>query len=126
MAGYNERDDGKVKYGRKIRKADQRDGMLTLCPLRRNDDERVIETKSVEVWMGLPPFDVQVCKFEMEQWLKACDIDLAAHRLVSEDIGTWNLLDHVDKEIERAERVIESVVFGQLEEVGDEVDKKRE
>ena len=35
--------------------------------------------------MGWQPFDFHICKFEMEQWLNACDIDLAAHRLASKD-----------------------------------------
>ena len=111
MAGYNDLGGGQVKYERKIRRADLRDGMVELCPLRTDDEERVIETSSVEVWVGWPPFDVHICKFEMEQWLKACDIDLAAHR--TED---WDSCEHVDEEVDRAERVIESVVFGQMEE----------
>ena len=86
MSGHNGRGDGKVKYERKIRRADLRDGIVTLCPLRTDDDERLVETSSVGVWMGWPPFDVHICKFEMEQWLKACEIDLAAHRLLSEDL----------------------------------------
>ena len=122
MEGYNDRGDGKVKYERKIRRADLRDGMLTLCPLRTNDDERVVETSIVEVWMVWPPFDVHIYKFEMEQWLKAYDIDLAAQRLRSADFATCFRFIHVDEEIERAERVIESVVFRQLAEVRDEIE----
>ena len=124
MAEYNDRGDGKVEYERKIRRADLRDGTVALCPLRTNDEARVRETNSLKVWIGWPPFDVHICKFEMEQWLKACDIDLAAHRLVPEDRENWDWLEHVDKEIERAEMVIESVIFGQMEEVGDEVEEK--
>ena len=124
---YTDRVGGKVKYERKIRRADLRDGMVTMRPLRTNDDEIVVETSSVEVWMGCPPFDVQICKFEVEQWLKACDIDLAAYRLVSEEeLDNWVRLHQVDKEIWRAERVIETVVSGRVEEVRDEIEEKRE
>ena len=126
MAGYNDRGGGKVKYDRKIRRSDLRDGMVSLCPMRTNDDERVVETSIVGVWMGWPPFDVHICKFEMEQWLKACDIDLSAHRLVSEDCENWDMFHHVDEEIERAERVIETVVFGRVEEMRDEIEEKKE
>ena len=44
-------------------------------------------------------FDVHTCKFEMEQWSSACDIDLAAHRLFSEDFGNRLRFNHVDDEI---------------------------
>ena len=125
MVGYNDRGSGKVKYERKIKRANLREGMVTLCPLRTEDDVRVVETSIVEVWMGWPPFDVHICKFEMDQWLKACDIDLAAHRLLSEYSGNGRRFDDVDAEIERAERVIESVVFGQMEEVRDEINEER-
>ena len=115
MAGYNYRGGGKGEYERKIRRADLRDPMLALCPLRMNDEGRVIETSNAVVWMGWPPFDFHICKFEMEQWLKACDIDLATHRLVPDgaDKFFWPL--HLDEEIEQAERAIELVVFGQTE-----------
>ena len=41
--------------------------------------------------MGWPPFDVHICKFEMEQWLKACDIDVAAQHHRKEKIAFWSL-----------------------------------
>ena len=120
MAGYNDRGGGKLKYERNIRRADLRDGMVTLCPLRTDHDKGVVETSIVQVWMGWPPFDVHICKFEMEQWLNACDVDLAEHRLLSEYFD-FRELKHVDEEIELAERVIETVVFGQMEEARDEI-----
>ena len=111
IAGCDNRGCGKVKYERKIRNADLRDGMVTLCSLRTNDETRVVEMNIVGVWVGCSPFDVHICKFEMEQWLNACDIDLAAHRLASEDFENRHRFEHVYKERELAERVIESVVF---------------
>ena len=84
LVGYNDRGGGRVKYERKLRRADLRDGMVTLYPQRTNDNKRATERSSVKVWMVWPPFDVHICKFEMEQWLKACDMDLAFHHLVPE------------------------------------------
>ena len=127
MAGYNDRGGGKVKYERKIRRADLRDGTVTLCPVRKDDDERVVETSIVAVWMGWPPFDVHICMFEMDQWLKACDIDLAAHRLVHHGAGNTSRLWLAYREIWRAERAIEIVVFGRMEQMrDDEIEEKRE
>ena len=111
MAGYNDA-CGRMGYERKTRRADLQDAIVELCPLRVDDYERVIETSKVRVWMGWPPFDVHICKFETEQWLNAFDIDLAAHRLANFDIDYRNisLFDEVDEELERAEKTIESVV----------------
>ena len=75
--------------------------------------------------MGWPPLDVQIYKFEMDQSLKACDIDLAAQRFQSKKIGIFELI-RLDEEIERAERVIESVVFRRRKGVRDDIDEKRE
>ena len=41
--------------------------------------------------MRCPPFDVHICKFEMEQRLEACGIDVAAQHLRSEEIAFWSL-----------------------------------
>ena len=131
MAGYNYRDGGKGEYERRIRRADLRDTIVELSPLRTDEDERGIETSIVGVWMRWPPFDVHICKFEMEHCLNACDIDLATHRLVPADwrtelwkIENWEMLRNVDEEIELAERVIESVVFTESEELSEEIEAK--
>ena len=133
MAGYNYRGGGKGEYERRIRRADLRDTVVELSPLRTDEDDRVIETSTAGVWMGWPPFDVHICKFEMEHWLNACDIDLATHRLVPADWKTeywktehWKMLRDVDEKIETAERVIESVVFADAEEVRGEIKEKTE
>ena len=78
----------------------------------------------VGLWMGWPPFDIHICKLEMEQCLNACDIDQAANRLLSENDEDQSRFEHVHKGIERAERVIESVAFVQMEEAKDEIDEK--
>ena len=123
MAGYNYRGGGKGEYERRIRRADLRDTIVELSPLRTDEEERVIETSIVGVWMGWPPFDVHICRFEMEHWLDAYDIDLATHHLVPDDSESEHekILEDVDEETERAERVIESVVFGEAEEVRGEI-----
>ncbi len=51
---------------------------------KKNDDdgknssssESESREKTARIWKGWPPFDVRFCKFEMEQWLGACDIDV--------------------------------------------------
>ena len=67
MAGFNDRVAGKVKYERKIGRADLRDGMVISYPLRTSDNKRVIETSSLEVLMGWPKFGIRICKFEIEE-----------------------------------------------------------
>ena len=52
---------------------------MALCFLRTDYDERMIGTSSAGVWTGWPPFDVRICKFEMEQWLNACVIVRFVH-----------------------------------------------
>ena len=64
MAGYDEQGGRKERYERKIRRADLRDGMVTLRPLGRKDEKRVVEASIVELRMSWPPFDVQIWKFE--------------------------------------------------------------
>ena len=124
MAGYNERRRGKVKYDRKIRRADLREQTVELCPLRMDSEETVIKTRCVRVWLGWPPFDVHICKSEIEQWLNACDIDLATHRLVPD--RHLRKLEEVDEEIRRAEKVIESVALGQWNELKDRLREEPE
>ena len=79
LAGYNEWGTRKGKYEHKIR-ADLRDGMVTSCALRTNDEERDVETSIVELWVRWRPFDVLIHRFEMEQWLNVCNFDFAAYR----------------------------------------------
>ena len=38
----------------------------------------------------MSPFDTRICKFEMELWLNACDIDLANHRPLSPAAPKFN------------------------------------
>ncbi len=93
--------------GRDIVRPDLSKPMLELCPLRMNEDER---TKTVRVWQGWPVFDMQICKFELEQWLDPCDINL------SMDLEQEERLDACDK-IEWAEGEIGTVVWPEDEEM---------
>ena len=57
--------------------------------------------------------------------MNACDIDLAAHRLLSEDQKNRNRIDHVDAVVDRKKRLIALVVFGYMREVRDHIDERR-
>lgn len=68
--------------------------------------------------MGWPQFDVHICKFDVEQWLNTCIIDLAAHRLLtSEDYHKSRFIDYVDDEIERAQKAIVLALLKQTDQV---------
>lgn len=74
--------------------ADLRDGMVVVCSLRTDYDERIIESSTAGVWMERTPFDVHICKFETEQWLNSCYIDLAAYRLFVQYRPDSNRIHH--------------------------------
>ncbi len=79
LKGIEENDDGDLGYGRQILKADLRKPMVELSPLRVNKDgmePEVEKTTVARVWMGWPPFDVRICKFELDQWFTACNVKL--------------------------------------------------
>ena len=128
MDGCSDRGGSKGGYERNIRSADLRDPIVELCPLLFEDEERVIKTSKVRVWMGWPPFDIHICKFEMEQWLNASNIDLAADHLIHDDSSREHERPCVDLDwaIEHAESVIEAVVFGEAEKVREEISEKTE
>ena len=121
LSRWNDRNGAQVKYERKIRRTDLRDAMVVLPPLRMGDEETSIETSDVKVWMGWPPFDVRICKFEMEQWLNAFNIDLGTHRLVPDGSEHKQTRKDLGKEIGRAEKVIETVLFGQADECNEHI-----
>ncbi len=79
LKGIEENDDGDLGYGRQILKADVRKPMVELSPLCVNEDgmePEVEKTDTARVWMGWPPFDVRICKFELDQWFNACNVKL--------------------------------------------------
>jgi len=105
MKGWNERDDGgEVKYEWTIVRVDLREPMVEVFPLRIDDEGNVEKTGVAQIWQGWPVFDTSICKFEVEQWLSACDIDLNA-------IENLNDETIVDIEVERAERLLKVFVL---------------
>ena len=115
MDGYSDRGGSKGGYQRKIIPADLRDPIVELCPLQTDEDNRVVGANEVRVWMGWPPFDVRICKFEMEQWLKAFNIGSPADDSVH---------DNLKQAIEQGESVIEAVVCGEAKSVREEISEK--
>ena len=89
MARDNDRGGGKVNLERKIKRLDLRDGILACRPMRTEYDERITEASSVGVCMDWPPFDFHVCRFELKQWLNACDTELAAYRPLCSLVATF-------------------------------------
>ncbi len=78
MKGFEQACNGEVGYGRKIVRADLRKPPVELCPVRVNYFEleaQLERTGTVRVWTGWPAFDVRICKFEMDQWLDACNFN---------------------------------------------------
>lgn len=65
------------------------DVMVELCPLRTDHDEIIVEASSMGVWMEWPPSDLDICDFEIEQWLNACDMVLAAFCLLCASAPTF-------------------------------------
>jgi len=97
MKGWQIRhDDGDVKYERTILRPNLLASMVEVCPLRRFGEGKVERTGVVQIWQGWPAFDLSICKFEVDQWLTACNIDY------DQSI--------VDIEVEHAERVIKAIV----------------
>ncbi len=100
MKGFEEGGNGKWGYGRKIMRANLRRPMVEMCPLRIDGDgieKTVSRTSTARMWMGWPAFDVRICKFEVEQWLDACDVNIRGDKIA-------------DREVERVESVIKAVI----------------
>ena len=79
MKGAEERGGDDCGHGRQIVRVDLRKPMVEMCPLRLEEDgiEAVVKkTTTARVWLGWPVFDTAICKFEIEQWLTACDVDV--------------------------------------------------
>ncbi len=79
MKAFEDGKNGALGYKRKILRADLRRPMVDLNHLLTNYDgidysaERASNTR---VWTGWPALDTRICKFEINQWLDTCDIDL--------------------------------------------------
>ncbi len=113
MKGAEERGDDDLGYGRQIMRPDLRKPIVELCPLRVDEDgiEAVVKkTKTARIWEGWPMFDVGICKFEMDQWLAACDVK------VNRDSG-FREREKTEYEVEQAEQEIERIVQAEREDV---------
>lgn len=107
MKGYDECTSAKLKLQRTIGQTNLREPIVEICPLYRKNDSSVQETRAVGVWMGWLPFDVQICQFEVEHWLAACNINLAALQKPQSEDG---LAYAATEQIKRAEEVIRTIV----------------
>ncbi len=79
LKGIEEQDDDDMGYGRQILRADLSKPMVELSPLRVNEDgmePEVEKTAAARMWMGWLPFDVGICKFELDEWFTACNVKL--------------------------------------------------
>ncbi len=122
MKGAEERGDGEFGYGRQIVRSDLRMPMLELCPLRfvedrlypRSLDENGVDvvvkkTSTARVWLGWPLFDVKTCKFEMDQWLAACEVNV--------NIGLEDEeRQEAENEVAQAEYLIRRIVHAENED----------
>ena len=105
MKGFEESKKGELGYGRQIVRADLRRPMVELCPFYVNEDgigAVLKKTGTARVWQGWPVFDVEICKFEMDQWLAASHINVNG---VMEFEERWT----AEGEIIRVKEVIEGM-----------------
>ena len=80
MKGVDERPNAIFKHERTIRRTDLREPIVELCPMRIDEYELATGSSGIaRIWTGWPPFDVRICKFEIEQWLIARDAKLCGH-----------------------------------------------
>ncbi len=97
---WNKRDGAAMSYKRTVVRGDLREPMVEFCPLRDDGNGNVGRTDTARIWMGWPVFDVNICKFEVEQWLTACGIN----------VNTSEDKFEADREVERCERLLQAIV----------------
>ncbi len=110
MKGWNERDGVEIKYERTIMKADLQEPMVELSPLNIGKDGNVEKTRTARVWLGWPAFDLKICKFEVEQWLLGCGIELSS---MQGNLNEWK----ANREVDHAEQFVESVLSAKSKEI---------
>ncbi len=108
VKGLEGRRGGEVKENRTIVKSDLRAPALKLNSFLPYTDEQIEETKTAWVWMGWPAFDMNICKFEVEQWLAAGGIDLESFHDPRNSNPNHKL--GALGEIERAKQLLEAVI----------------
>ncbi len=72
-----------------------------------SSSERIEQPRTGGVWMGWPAFDMRFCKFEVEQWLSACNIDRHNFDYQNDDWETQYLLEEA---VYRAQETIEKIL----------------
>ncbi len=109
MKGFDERVDVSKTDERRIMRPNLQQGIVELSPLHQVDNRRCKETNTARIWMGWPAFDVRICKFEMEQLLAVCGIELrpTVESRIDSNAGAKEALD---SELERAERLLEGIL----------------
>ncbi len=106
MKGFEKSENCEWGYRRRIVQPNLLKPIVELSPLSVNGHgiEAVVErTSTARVWAGWPVFDVRICKFEVDQWVNACNID----------IRNWR----ETQEIECFEGIIQAIVSTVKEEV---------
>ena len=92
--------EGKIKNDRRIMQTDLRGPVMRMSPLPDEHSRQLGEqTGTAHIWMGWPPFDTRICKFEIDQWLNA-------YSMKSEDDRNRFIYFKVRKQ---AERVLETI-----------------
>ena len=79
LKGFEDGKNSELGYGRKIIRPNLREQMVELCQLYVNGygiGAVMDQMSTARVWLGWPAFDVRICKFEMDQWLDACNVNI--------------------------------------------------
>ncbi len=100
MKAWSERDGADLSHKRTIMRGDLREQIVELCPLCEDENGNVIRTDTAWIWMGWSVFDENICKFEVEQWLAACGIN----------VPTIEDKFEADREVERCELLLQAIV----------------
>ncbi len=108
IEGWDKREDAENK--KTIIRGELHEPIVEMCPLREDGDGNVEKTGTARVRMGWPASDAEICKFEVEQWLSACNINLNALQFAYEKY-------EADDEVERAERILEAIISTKRDEM---------
>ena len=68
---------GTMNGGRSMIQADLREPVVRMSPLPDEDSQELGErTGMAHVWTGWQPFDIRICKFEIDQWFTAMNREI--------------------------------------------------
>ena len=92
---------------RRIIQADLQEPVVKMSPLPDANSRELGERRGIaHVWMGWPPFDMRICKFEMDQWFSANNMQLEDRMKKYESDDKW----------EQAERVLKTIFSTDMNE----------